>query len=148
MNLQWIHETPPQWDADKARLIRAAPPGTLGVDKLARFAVGDLIPGDWWRVEVGGAIVGYGWMDSTWGDAEILLFVDPERRRQGVGTFILTHLEDEARSRGFNYLYNVIPKNHPDGAGIERWLGNREFNAFADGSLRRSVVPREAKSAS
>ncbi|MCB9569515.1 MAG: GNAT family N-acetyltransferase [Myxococcales bacterium] len=148
MSLKWIRESPPEWDAEKARIIGAAPPGTFGADKLSRFGVGELIPGDWWRVEREGKTVGYGWMDTTWGDAEILLAVDPEQRRQGVGTFILRHLEDEARGQGFNYLYNVVSRQHPDADGITEWLGKRDFVSFADGSLRRSVVPPRPESAS
>lgn len=140
MTFTWSHENPPQWDAAKKRQIAAAAPGSLGVDKLSRFKEGDLIPGDWWRVEADGELVGYGWMDSTWGDAEILLVVDPAHQGKGVGTFILGKLEEEARSRGFFYLYNVIPKNHPDAEGVTAWLGKRSFAAYADGSLRRSVI--------
>ena len=151
MTLTWTHENPPQWDADKARLIGTAAPGSLGADKLSRSKDGDLLPGDWWRVtsvdegkgkgkgKDEAKIVGYGWMDSTWGDAEILLFVEAGHRGQGIGTFILGHLEEEARSRGFFYLYNVIPTNHPDAEGIKAWLAERSFSAHADGSFRRSV---------
>ena len=90
--LRWIQESPPYWDAAKARIIGAAPPGTFAPDRLSRLRDGDLLPGDWFRVEAGDRVVGFGWMDTTWGDAEILLAVDPERRNVGVGSFILDHL--------------------------------------------------------
>ncbi len=140
MTLTWTHENPPQWDATKQGQIGALAPGSLGVDKLSRFSVGDLLPGDWWRVEAEDEVVGYGWMDSTWGDAEILLVVDPGHQGKGVGTFILAKLEEEARTRGFFYIYNVLPTQHPDAEGVASWLGKRNFSAHADGSLRRSVV--------
>jgi GNAT superfamily N-acetyltransferase len=139
MQLEWIHESAAQWDESKARIIRAAPPGTFGVDRFARLREGDLLPGDWWRVDRGGEIVAYGWMDSTWGDAEILLAVAPSARRQGVGTFVLDHLEAEAAARGFNYLYNVVSRAHPDADGITAWLAKNAFHTFEDGSLRRRV---------
>lgn len=147
MNLQWIHESPAQWDETKARIIRASPPGTFGPDRLSHFGRGDLIPGDWWRVELDDKVIAYGWMDTTWGDAEILLAVDPEWQGRGVGTFVLAHLEEEARRRGFNYIYNSISRSHPDPEGLTAWLGKRDFDAHADGSLRRSIVATKAGSA-
>lgn len=146
MSLLWIHENPAHWDREKARIIGAAPPGTFGPDRLSRFHDGDLIPGDWWRVESDGKVIAYGWMDTTWGDAEILLAVDPEARRQGVGSFVLDHLAAEAANRGFNYLYNVVSRNHPDAEGISAWLGRHAFQTFEDGSLRRAVVRPSAAS--
>src|SRR5262245_5205280 len=111
MALAWIHESTPRWDADKARILGAAPAGSIDVPKLGR---GDLAPGEWFRVERAGTIVGYGWMDCTWGDAEIVLAVEPAETRAGVGAFILDHLETEAAARGLNYLYNAVTPSHPD----------------------------------
>lgn len=137
MQLAWIHEAPPRWDADKARVIGAAPEGVF---KLGPREPGSVLPGDWWRVEDGGRAVGYGHMDHSWGDAEILLAVDPSLQKSGVGTFILDRLEGEAAGRGINYLYNVVPDAHPDKAGLTRWLQRRGFTASkGDGLLRRPV---------
>ena len=141
--LRWIQESPPYWDAAKARIIGAAPPGTFGPDRLSRLRDGDLLPGDWFRVEAGDRVVGFGWMDTTWGDAEILLAVDPERRNVGVGSFILDHLEEEARARGLNYVYNTVSPRHPDGAGVTAWLERRHFTSFEDGSLRHGLASVE-----
>ena len=47
---------------------------------------------DWWRAEDGGTTVGYGWLDVTWGDAEMTLAVHPDHQEKGCGTFILEHL--------------------------------------------------------
>jgi GNAT superfamily N-acetyltransferase len=136
MSLQWIHENPPYWDRSKADIIGKAPEGTFDL----RFEDGDILPGEWWRVERDGTVAGYGWMDTTWGDAEILLAVAPDRRGAGIGTFILDQLENEARSRGLNYLYNEVPSNHPDPGGITRWLQARRFApSHGEGLLRRSV---------
>jgi GNAT superfamily N-acetyltransferase len=105
---------------------------------------GDLIPGDWWRVEAAGRVLGYGWMDTNWGgDAEVLLAVRPDAQGQGVGTFILEQLEHEAAARGLNYLYNVVSPDHPDAAGVSRWLGNRRFKASHEGRLLRKVLARK-----
>jgi GNAT superfamily N-acetyltransferase len=135
--VRWIHENPPRWDGAKARVLGSVPPGAL---KDLRHGTGDLLPGEWWRVEQDGEVVGYGWMDYTWGDAEILLAVDDPRRRRGVGTFILDQLEREAAQRGLHYLYNVVPQGHPDRDGIGRWLENRRFERAHDDRYMRRVL--------
>jgi len=140
MSLNWIHEDgPARWDADKQRIVGGVPAGTF---EHMRYGEGDLVAGDWWRVERAGKTVGYGWLDVVWGDAQILLAVDAEARGQGIGTFIMDHLEEEARAQGLNYLYNVVPSGHPDAAGITRWLGERGFSSSSDDRLSRRVVGR------
>lgn len=136
-SLRWIHESPPLWDADKARIIGGAPAGVLAVGP---YEIGDIVPGDWWRVEDEGGVVGYGWMDQSWGDAEILLAVEADGQRHGIGTFILDRLEAEAAARGINYLYNVVPDAHPDRAWLEHWLLRRGFIASQEGGLLRRMV--------
>ena len=121
-------------------MFASASPGSL---KMPEYAIGDLLPGEWWRVEVGGVVLGYGWMDTTWGGAEILLVVYGEHRRRGVGTFILDHLEKEAAARGLDYLHNVVPPEHPDAEGIRRWLRSRDFEPVHDDRLMRKVVHRD-----
>ena len=103
------------------------------------WRLGDLAPGEWFRVEDDGRTVGYGWMDCTWGDAEILLVVDPAHQRAGVGAFILDHLEKEAAARGLNYMVNEVRPAHPDRARITRWLESRAFTPSGDGLLKRRV---------
>ena len=140
MALTWTRESPAFWDADKQRIIGGAPPGVFS---MAAYKTGDVVPGDWWRVEHEGRVVGYGWMDHSWGDAEILLAVDPAARRSGAGTFILDRLEDEAAGRGINYLYNVVPDAHPERAWLDRWLRRRGFAPSQEGGLlKRTVHPR------
>lgn len=142
MPLTWTHESPAHWDAGKRRIVGGAPPGVFA---LGPCEDGQIVPGDWWRVEQAGRVVGYGWMDSSWGDAEVLLAVDPEARDSGIGTFILDRLEDEAARQGINYLYNVVPEAHPDKDGLRRWLLRRAFVASHDGGLlKRAVHPRRA----
>jgi GNAT superfamily N-acetyltransferase len=139
MSLTWIRETPPLWNEDKRRIIGGAP---AGVFLLGPLHLGDVVPGDWWRVDDNGQVIGYGWMDHAWGDAEILLAVAPDAQCRGAGTFILDRLEDEAAERGINYLYNVVPEAHPDRAGLERWLLRRGFVASQEGGLlKRRVLP-------
>ena len=137
MSFDWIHENAPEWDESKDAIIGGA---TEGVFQLDNYRLGGVIPGEWWRVELSGDVVGYGWMDATWGDAEILLAVDPGRRKKGVGSFILDRLELEAASRGLNYMYNVVGPKHPDRNAVTAWLASRGFEpSHDDESLRRRV---------
>jgi GNAT superfamily N-acetyltransferase len=141
--LTWIKEDAPRWDADKQALF--------GPDELAATGYqppgpGEPVANEWWRVtDDRGEVVGYGWLDSEWGDAEITFLVAPARRGAGVGGFILDRLADEAAARGLNYIYNVVPAGHPDRAGMTRWLTSRGF-VPGRGDLRRQV--REARPAS
>ena len=98
--LSWSHEPNPTWDADKQRVIGSAPAGVFDVG----YPDGASLPGDWWAARTpDGAVVGYGWLDATWGgDAEILLAVDAAAQQRGVGSFVLARLEDEAAARGLN----------------------------------------------
>jgi GNAT superfamily N-acetyltransferase len=139
MSLEWIQETPPYWDGDKTAVVGGA---REGIFEMPAYSDGDLIAAEWWRVEEAGNLLGYGWMDHTWGDAEILLAVDGAARGRGVGTFILDRLEDEARARGLNYMFNVVRPTHPDREGVTRWLESRGFKASDDGLLRRQVAPK------
>ncbi len=125
MSWEWIHENPALWDAAKAAIIGGTPPGALAP---AVHRPGEILPGEWWRVEEAGEVLGYGWMDCTWGDAEILLAVAASHRRQGVGAFILVGLEREAAARGLNYLYNEVRATHPDRDGVTAWLGRHGFH--------------------
>lgn len=87
MALTWVREDTPVWDAAKQSIVGGAPEGALEIPKLA---LGELAPGEWFRIEEDGATLGYGWMDCTWGDAEITIAVDPKReggRDRGVHRF-------------------------------------------------------------
>jgi N-acetylglutamate synthase-like GNAT family acetyltransferase len=141
MTLTWIKEQRPTWDAPKMRIVGEAPAGIFDVH-YRQLVQGALVPGDWWRVEDGGQILGYGWLDVVWGDAEILVAVDPSARKKGVGAFILDRLEDEARARGLNVLYNIVRPTHPDRDQVSAWFQSRGFRAAEDGSLQRAV-PRK-----
>ena len=136
MALAWIHEDTPRWDAGKQAIVGEAPAGTFDLQTPAE---GDLAPGEWFRVEEDGRPIGYGWMDCTWGDAEILLAVESGRRGGGVGAFILDRLEAEARARGLNYLYNEVPPAHPARASVTEWLESNGFRPSGDGLLKRRV---------
>jgi GNAT superfamily N-acetyltransferase len=136
-DLSWVHEPNPTWDADKRRVVGSAP---AGVFDLA-YDDGAAIPGDWWACTSAGAVVGYGWLDATWGgDAEILLAVDAAARARGVGSFILERLEDEAAKRGLNYVYNTVRATHPDRDDLHDWLAVRGYRGgTGDTSLRKGV---------
>ncbi|NUR05403.1 MAG: GNAT family N-acetyltransferase [Nocardioidaceae bacterium] len=141
MNLAWVPEAAPAWDADKQRVIGGAPAGTFVIP----FADGDPLPGEWWVVrdrDAGDRVVGYGRLDIGWGgDAEILLAVDPGCQQQGVGSFVLQQLEEEAAGRGINYVYNTI-REHEGRELVHDWLVVRGFRGAVDGDLRKRVGNR------
>jgi GNAT superfamily N-acetyltransferase len=139
MALLWIREIPAHMDELKQGVLRAAGEGVFSVARVPRMA---LLPGDWWRATDGKKILGYGWMDTSWGDAEILLAVDPTAQRAGVGKFILDRLEMEARERGLNRLYNVIPARHPEPEKLKAWLMKHGFVQAGEGSLLQRAVRR------
>ncbi len=135
--LQWVREDAPHWDAAKQQLFGDTELASVGLD---RPAPGAAIADEWWRVtDPAGAVVGYGWLDSEWGDAEITFLVAPGHRGAGIGEFILGHLEHEAETRGLNYIYNTVPAGHPDRAWMTRWLVAHGFVDAGDGELRRRV---------
>ncbi|MCB9681965.1 MAG: GNAT family N-acetyltransferase [Alphaproteobacteria bacterium] len=139
MALTWHAEQPAHWDDAKQRILGAEPPGTFG-DTLLPTHPGAVLPGDWFRVDRDGVAVGYAWMDTVWGDAEILLSVAPDARTTGIGAFALDHLDHEAATRGLNYLFNRVSPRHPRGAEVSGWLQRQGFHASGDGRwLRRRV---------
>jgi GNAT superfamily N-acetyltransferase len=134
--LQWIREDTPRWDADKQRLFG---PAELAATALTPPGPGAPVADAWWHVtDAAGAVVGYGWLDSEWGDAEVTFVVDPARRGERIGEFIVDHLEAEAAARGVNYIYNVVPATNPDPEWVRAWLLERGF-VPGDGDLRRRV---------
>jgi GNAT superfamily N-acetyltransferase len=134
--LQWIREDAPCWDADKQRLFGEA---ELAATALNPPAPGAVVADEWWHVaDAAGVIVGYGWLDSEWGDAEVTFVVAPDRRGEGIGEFIIDHLEAEAAARGLNYIYNVVPATSPNPEWVTAWLVGQGF-VVGDGDLRRRV---------
>ena len=139
MALEWIQEKGlPAWDADKVRIVGGAPAGVFDT-RYGELTQGATVPGQWWRVERDGAVVGYGWLQLVWGDAEILLATAQDVQGQGVGAFLLERLEEEARVRGLNYLTNVVRSTHPEGERVTAWLTKRGFKASEDGRLVKRV---------
>lgn len=141
MNLEWIHETPAEWDAGKAAIVGGVDDGIF---RDFDHAPGDLIPGEWWRVEADGKPAGYGWMEYDWAEAEITLAVARDFRGKGVGAFILDRLEREAAARGLNYLYNVVRESHPRREQVTRWLEARRFGRSKDDDRLMRRVEVEA----
>lgn len=138
MALTWKIQPNPVWDDDKERVVGGAPPGALDIS----YRLGTPVPGDWWVAEdESGAIVGFGWLDATWGgDAEILLAVNPSSQQSGVGTFILGQLEREAAKRGMNYVYNTVRETHPGREVVHDWLAVRGYwGSSSDTTLRKRV---------
>lgn len=140
MTLAWIREYPPKWDSDKERIIGGMP---RGVFEMGPYRSGDLLSGEWWRVqdEADGHIVAYAWVNTLWGDAEMLVAVEPEGWGCGIGTFVVDHLEREMANRGVQYLYNSVGPAHPDRAGVIDWFTRRGFETSPDGMLRRRIKP-------
>lgn len=136
-SLDWQRETRPVWDAEKVRIVASAPQGALSLD----FADGAELPGDWFVARDGADLVGFGVLDTTWGgDAEITLVVDEARQGQGVGSFVMDHLEQEARTRGINYVYNTVRDTHPKREEVHDWLVVRGYRGNErDASLRKRV---------
>lgn len=137
MQLSWQREAAPvTWDGDKQRVIGGAPDGAF----VLPFDDGDHVPGEWWSVrDEADEIVGYGRLDTTGlGDAEILLATAPDRQGQGIGSFMLERLEQEAAGRGINYVHNVV-RDHEAADAVEQWLTARGFEGRRDGELRKRV---------
>jgi len=144
VSLTWIRERNPVWDEPKDRIVGGVPAGVFD-SRYDTLQKGNLVPGEWWRVEdEDGRVVGYGWLDVNWGDAEILLATEPDARGKGVGTFVLRQLEGEARARGLNYLYNLVRPTHPNAEDVAAWLSRRGFSQESDGRLLRAVAHEAA----
>ncbi|MGZ4648579.1 MAG: GNAT family N-acetyltransferase [Blastococcus sp.] len=137
--LRWVKDDDPRWDADRERVFATVPAGVFGPEP---HQPGERLPSDWWRVEDGDRVVGYGWLDDVWGDAEILLAVDASARGAGAGAFALARLGDEAAARGLNYVVNVVRDTHPDRESVTRWFLAHGFAGTDDGRLRKQVGGR------
>jgi ribosomal protein S18 acetylase RimI-like enzyme len=60
-----------------------------------------------WVVEDGGTLVGYGTVDDA-GDPRADGYVHPAHFGRGVGTLLVTSLEDEVRGRGAAFVRNAV----------------------------------------
>lgn len=143
--LTWTRESRPVWDADKERVVAGAPTGALDVP----HEPGGELAGDWFAAADGsGRVVGYGWLDSTWGgDTEILLAVDPACEGTGVGSFVLQAIEQEAAARGSNYVFNTVRDSHPHRDDVRDWLLVRGYRGDErDATLRKRVGPVDPRS--
>jgi N-acetylglutamate synthase-like GNAT family acetyltransferase len=139
VSLRWVHEEDPRWDADRERVFATVPDGIF---RAASRSTGERLGSDWWRVERDGHVVGYGWLDDVWGDAEILLAVEQGARGSGVGGFALAQLEHEAAGRGLNYVVNVVRETHPERDAVTAWFVAHGFTGTEDGRLRKRVGDR------
>lgn len=141
MALTWTRDNPALWDADKQRILGAALAGSLPAYDMED---GTAAPGDWFRVQRDGDTVGFGWMDTVWGDAEVLAAVDPAHQGWGVGTFIMENLETEAGRRGLNRIYNAVRPDHPKRQTVMAWLGRRGFSGAGDHEQLQRVVRQKS----
>jgi N-acetylglutamate synthase-like GNAT family acetyltransferase len=133
---RWVKDDDPRWDADRERVF-----ATIEKDVFPGLTrqSGERLPSDWWRVEDGERVLGYGWLDDVWGDAEILLAVEQPARGTGAGAFTLARLEEEAAARGLNYVVNVVRDTHPDREQVTGWFVAHGFTGTEDGRLRKQV---------
>lgn len=136
MDLTWTPDSSPRWDAHRRRVVGAWP---ASFPELTKAHDGAPLPGRWWAAERDGVPVGFGWMDVTWGDAEVWVAVSPEARREGIGSFIMDHLVQEARRQGLRYVYNRIPPKHAEPSKLVSWLERRSFGLSGDGLFKRLV---------
>src|SRR3954453_9876174 len=134
--LTWVKEDDPRWDADRDRVFATVPEGVF---RSETRAPGERLSSDWWRVQDGDRVIGYGWLDDVWGDAEILLAVEQDARGSGAGAFALARLEEEAAGRGLNYVVNVVRDTHPDRDAVTAWFLAHGFAGTDDGRLRKRV---------
>lgn len=137
--LRWVKDDDPRWDDDRERVFSTVGAGVF--PGIARQP-GEQLPSDWWRVEDDGTVIGYGWLDDVWGDAEVLLAVEESVRGSGAGAFTLARLEDEAAARGLNYVVNVVRDTHPDREAVTGWFLAHGFTGADDGRLRKQVGDR------
>jgi N-acetylglutamate synthase-like GNAT family acetyltransferase len=137
--LRWVKDDDPRWDADRERVFATVPEGVFRAELRTP---GERLSSDWWRVEDGGRVVGYGWLDDVWGDAEVLIAVEEGARGTGAGAFALARLEEEAAARGLNYVLNVVRDTHPDRAAVTEWFLAHGFTGTEDGRLRKRVGDR------
>jgi N-acetylglutamate synthase-like GNAT family acetyltransferase len=137
--LRWVKDDDPRWDADRERVFATVPDGVFRTEARAP---GARLSSDWWRVEQDGRVIGYGWLDDVWGDAEILLAVEEGARGSGAGAFALACIEEEAAQRGLNYVLNVVRDTHPRRDAVTRWFREHGFTGTEDGRLRKYVGGR------
>ena len=135
--LHWVREDAPRWDEHKQAAFGEVELRSVGLEAPAPGAA---VADEWWRVtDDAGTVLGYGWLDSEWGDAQISFLVVPGHRGAGVGEFVVAQLEREAAARGLNYVYNEVPATHPDRGWMTAWLVRHGFDSSPDGTLRRRV---------
>jgi GNAT superfamily N-acetyltransferase len=140
---EWTREDSPRWDADKQRVFG---PAELAATGLTPPAADAPVADEWWHVtDESRQVVGYGWLDSEWGDAEVTFVVAQGRRGERIGEFIVDHLEAEAAARGLNYVYNVVPVASPDAAWVTGWLIGHGFAADTAGEAGGGVLRRRVR---
>jgi N-acetylglutamate synthase-like GNAT family acetyltransferase len=137
--LSWAKDEDPHWDEDRQRVFATVPDGVFRADL---GSPGERLSSDWWTVRDDDRVVGYGWLDDVWGDAEILLAVEAGARGTGAGAFALARLEEEAAARGLNYVVNVVRSTHPDREAVTGWFLAHGFTGTDDGRLRKRVGNR------
>mgnify|MGYP001599412314 CR=1 FL=1 len=135
MTWKWTAEHPARWDDRKETIFSRIPAGVFDLPPGDRT---ELLPGEWWRVEdEAGRTIGYGWLDSTWAEGEVLACVDPDHQKKGVGAFIFDQLAQEARKKGHRWIANFVRETQPDRDRVTEWLLAHGFESASDGRLMR-----------
>ena len=136
--LRWVKDDDPRWDADRERVFATVPDGVFRPSCPAAAASG--CPATGGGSEAGRRVVGYGWLDDVWGDAEILLAVEDGARGTGAGAFALARLEDGG-GRARTELRGQRGPRHPSRPRRSHRAGSwrRGFAGTDDGRLRKQV---------
>lgn len=81
-----------------------------------------------WVLHDGGATVGYGLLMMTVDDAELLdITIAPEYQRRGLGSILLGHLFDVARSHGAVRMFLEVRASNDAGLALYRRSGFAEI---------------------
>lgn len=120
--MDWIQEVPAKWDDDKQKLIKE------GAFNLGSPAIGGELNGKWYRMQIeGGAVIGYGWITESGGDAEISVAVAEEHKGNGLGGRIIDKLCEEAAGMGYISVTAVVCNENPDAKRLMEFLYKRGF---------------------
>ncbi len=145
MSFRWTRMMNPAWTADLERIA-------AGLPESAMPAVGDwrgaaMLPGTWWTVQdESGAVVAAAMLDTVWGDGHVQVWVAPDARRSGAGSFAMDQLRGEAQSRGLAWLRGEVPEG-PDRDRVVAWLDRCGFTPGCSVSEYHLQVRRQRAAA-
>ncbi|MBM7805256.1 hypothetical protein JOD57_001093 [Geodermatophilus bullaregiensis] len=123
--LGWAEDPDPRWDAHREALFATVPdelfPAGLRVP-------GRRLPGAWWDVTDGGAVVASCWLHEVAGRAVALLAVASAGAATGAAGFGTVRLGEAARERGLDRVSDVRRRTHPGRTAVTVWLLGRSLS--------------------